>query len=309
MKVLVTGGAGFIGSHIVDGLVKEGYEVVIVDDLSTGFDKNINPKAKFYKTSICNEKKINDIFKKEKPDVVDHHAAQMDVRRSTREPLYDAKMNILGSLTLLQGCLKNNIKKFIYANSAGASYGEPKHLPMDENHPINAVCEYGISKHTVEHYLYLYNHNYGLNYVSLRYPNVYGPRQEPENEAGVVSIFVSKMLNGERPIIFGDGTQSRDFVFVSDVVKANLLALKNFTNDCYNLGSRRGISVEEVFQTIRKKLNSNLKPIYSEERVGELSKCYFTYDKLKRDFGWVPKVSFEKGVEIVVDYWKERLKK
>ena len=145
--------------------------------------------------------------------------------------------------------------------------------------------------------------------MSLRYPNIYGPRQEPKNEAGVVSIFVNKMLKNERPIIFGDGKQTRDFVFVSDVVKANLMALKKFTNDYYNLGCGVEISVEEVFQTIKKKLNSDLRPIYADERIGEISKCYFSYDKIKKDFGWKPEISFEGGVNIVIDYWKKRLKK
>jgi len=309
MKILITGAAGFIGSHVADAYIKEGHDVVIVDDLSTGFDRNVNPKAKFYRVDIFDEKKVNKIFRDEKFDIINHHAAQMDVRRSTKEPVFDAKVNVLGSLVLLQACLKNNVKNFIYANSAGASYGEPKYLPMDENHPINAISEYGISKHTVEHYLYLYNNNYGLNYVSLRYPNIFGTRQEPENEAGVVSIFVSRMLSGKRPIIFGDGKQTRDFVFVSDVVKANLLALKKFTNNSYNLGTGRGVSVVEVYQTVKEKLNSNLEPIYSDERVGEISKCYFTYDKIKKDFGWKPEISFEKGVDIVIDDWKRRLKK
>src|SRR3989338_4607885 len=299
MKIFVTGGAGFIGSHLVDALIKSGYEVVIVDDLSTGFKDNINPKAKFYNADICNERKIGSIFKNEKPDWVNHHAAQMDVRRSTREPIVDAKVNILGSIIMLQNSLKHNIKKFIYSSSGGASYGEPEYLPMDEKHPINPICEYGVSKHTVEHYLYLYNHNYGLNYVSLRYPNIYGPRQEPENEAGVVSIFVSRMLKGLRPVIFGDGDQKRDFVFVSDAAKANLLALRKCTNKCYNLGSGREISVQDVYQIIKGKLHSNLRPIYARERVGEISRCYFRYDKIRKDLGWKPKVPFEKGIDVV----------
>src|SRR3989344_5592499 len=309
MKVLVTGGAGFIGSHVADSLISEGHDIIVIDNLYTGFKKNANPKAKFYNADICDEEKIAKIFRNEKPDAVNHHAAQMDVRRSTREPVFDAKVNILGSLVILQNCIKNNVKKFVYGNSAGASYGEPKYLPMDEEHPVNAICEYGISKHTVEHYLYLYNYNYGLDYVSLRYPNVYGTRQEPENEAGVVSIFVSLMLQGKRPVIFGDGTQMRDFVFVSDVVKANLLALKKLTNKCYNLGSGKGITVNQVYSTIKKKLNSSLEPIYADERVGEISKCYFSYDKIRKDFGWKPEISFEQGVEILIDYWKKRIKR
>lgn len=309
MKVLLTGGAGFIGSHIADALIEESHEVVIIDDLSTGFERNLNPKSKFYRADICDEKKVLEILKNEKPDIINHHAAQMDVRRSTREPVFDAKVNILGTLILLQNCIKNKINKFIYANSGGASYGEPEYLPIDEKHPVNAICEYGISKHTVEHYLYLYNHNYNMQYVSLRYPNVFGTRQEPENEAGVVSIFVSRMLTAQRPIIFGDGKQTRDFVFVSDIVKANLLALTKLTNDCYNLGCGKGISVNDVYSVIKKKLSSDLKPIYADERIGEIKKCFFNSDKIRKHLGWTPKIDFSHGVDILIDYWKKRLEK
>ena len=178
MKVLVTGGAGFIASHVVDTYVKEGFEVVVVDDLSTGRLSNLNPEVTFYKLDIRSPR-LAEVFKKEKPDYINHHAAQMDVRRSVVDPLFDANVNILGSINLIECAKKFDVKRFIYISTGGAVFGEPEYLPCDENHPINPICQYGISKHTVEHYLFLYHQNYGLDYVVIRYPNVYGPRQDP----------------------------------------------------------------------------------------------------------------------------------
>ncbi len=213
MKILVTGGAGFIGSHVADAFVNEGHEVVIVDDLSTGRKQNLNPKARFYEMDI-RDPKLEEVFAHEKPDVVDHHAAQMSVRISVQDPLRDADINIRGSLNILENCVKHQVKKVIYISSGGAAYGEPEYLPCDEAHPVNPICQYGASKHTVEHYLYIYHVNYGLNYTVLRYPNVYGPRQDPHGEAGVVAIFTGQMLAGEQVVINGDGEQVRDFAYV-----------------------------------------------------------------------------------------------
>ncbi|MCK4308331.1 NAD-dependent epimerase/dehydratase family protein, partial [candidate division WOR-3 bacterium] len=196
-KVLVTGGAGFIGSHIVDGLLEEGYSVVVVDDLSTGFRENINHSAKFYPANICDRETMKEIFESEKPDYVNHHAAQMDVRKSVEDPIFDAETNIIGSIVILEESLAAGIEKFIYISTGGAVYGEPQSLPVVESADINPICPYGISKHTVEHYLYLYSYNANLKYTVLRYPNVYGPRQNPHGEAGVIAIFTEKMLRGE----------------------------------------------------------------------------------------------------------------
>jgi UDP-glucose 4-epimerase len=200
MKVLVTGGAGFIGSHVVDTLLGNNFEVVVVDDLSTGHEYNLNPAATFYKVDIRSPQMV-EIFKKERPDFVDHHAAQMDVRKSVVDPLYDADVNVRGSINLIECARQFGVKHFVYISTGGAVYGEPVYLPCDEDHPINPICPYGASKHTVEHYLYMYQVNYSLNYTVLRYPNVYGPRQDPHGEAGVVAIFTGKMLKGEQCVI------------------------------------------------------------------------------------------------------------
>lgn len=223
--MLVTGGAGFIGSHLVDALVERGDEVVVIDNLSTGFQGNANPHAKLYKLSI-NDTGLAEVFEREKPQIVSHHAAQVDLRRSVAEPLFDVQENILGSLNVIVNSVHYGVENLIYASSGGAVYGEPQYLPVDENHPINPISQYGVSKHTVEHYLRLYALQYGLNYVVLRYPNVYGPRQNPLGEAGVVAIFARQMLRGERPTIFGSGDKTRDYTHVSDVVTAHLIAME-----------------------------------------------------------------------------------
>ncbi|MGH7816477.1 MAG: NAD-dependent epimerase/dehydratase family protein, partial [Candidatus Binatia bacterium] len=221
MKILVTGGAGFIGSHVADRFVNDGHAVVVLDNLVSGDRRNLNPKARFVETDIRDSRGIEDLFAAERFDVIDHHAAQMDVRKSTEDPLYDAEVNILGSINLIMNAARHAVKKFIYISTGGAVYGEPTRLPVEEGDPINPECQYGISKHTVEHYLYLYRLLYKLNYTVLRYPNVYGPRQNPRGEAGVIAIFAGKMLEGEAPTIFGDGQQLRDYIYVGDVAEAN----------------------------------------------------------------------------------------
>jgi UDP-glucose 4-epimerase len=221
VKVLVTGGAGFIGSHVVDNYVANGYEVVVVDDLSTGRLSNLNPAVTFYQLDIRSPE-IADIFQRERPDFLNHHAAQMDVRRSVIDPLFDADVNIRGSINLLESARKYEVKRIIYISTGGAVYGEPVYLPCDEAHPINPICPYGASKHTVEHYLFMYQVNYGLEYNVLRYPNVYGPRQDPHGEL-VVAIFTGQMLTDQQITIYGDGKQQRDFVYVGDCAKANVL--------------------------------------------------------------------------------------
>lgn len=233
MKVLVTGGAGFIGSHIVDQLIEEGYEVCIIDNMSHGKKENINKNAKFYKIDI-RDKEIINIFKKEKPDYVIHEAAQISVQNSMINPIEDAEINILGSINILEACRKVNVKKIIYPASA-AIFGEPEYLPIDESHPLNMISSYGVSKHTVEHYLKVYKELYGINYSILICSNVYGPRQDSSGEGGVVSIFFDKILKGQVPTIFGDGEQVRDFVYVKDVVMANSMMLKTDKCGIYNL--------------------------------------------------------------------------
>lgn len=304
MKVLVTGGAGFIGSHVVDTYINDNYEVVVVDDLSTGRISNLNPKATFFEIDIRSSQ-LAEIFEKERPDYVNHHAAQMDVRRSIAEPLFDADVNILGSINLIECATKYNVKRFVYISTGGAVYGEPEYLPCDEEHPISPICQYGASKHTVEHYLYMYKVNYGLDYTVLRYPNVYGPRQDPHGEAGVVAIFTGQMLAGDQVIINGDGEQERDFVYVGDCAQANLMALSDHKdNGIFNLGSGRGTSVNEIFRALKRVTGYEREPVHGPAKLGETRRIYLDASKANRELGWVPTVRLENGMELTVDYFK-----
>lgn len=303
-KILVTGGAGFIGSHVVDLFVAQGYEVVIVDDLSTGRTSNLNPAAKFYQVDIRSPR-LREVFEAEKPDYVSHHAAQMDVRRSVAQPLFDADINILGSINLLEIAKDFQVKRFIYISTGGAVYGEPESLPCDESHPINPICQYGASKHTVEHYLYMYHVNYGLKYTILRYPNVFGPRQDPHGEAGVVAIFVGKMLAGEEVTINGDGDQTRDFVYVGDCAKANLLALTvDHEPGIYNLGWGRPTSINDITSVLVNITGYKLPVQYGPAKVGETRHIYLNASKIKKDLYWEPTVTLEEGLEKTVAYFR-----
>lgn len=308
-KVLVTGGAGFIGSHVVDRLIAEGHSVVVVDNLSTGFRENLNPEATFYQEDIRNGAKMDEIFASELPEYVNHHAAQMDVRKSVEDPLFDAENNILGSLNLIGLSVKYKVKKFVYISTGGAVYGEPTYLPVDEDHPINPECQYGISKHTVEHYLYLYELHYGLKSIILRYPNVYGPRQNPNGEAGVVAIFIGKMLRGKLPTIFGDGKQLRDYVYVDDIVEANLLAINVTRTGIYNIGSGVGTSVNEIYNKLKSLLRFNEEPQFAPPRTGEISKIYLNSTKAGMNLGWSCKTSIDEGLEFTAKWVRSRISK
>jgi len=305
-KFLVTGGAGFIGSHLVDRLIGDGHHVAIVDDLSTGSRENVNPKATFYEVDV-RSKDLDAVFDTEKPDHVDHHAAQMDVRRSVREPMFDADVNVLGSINLIENCLRHDVKKMVYISTGGAVYGEPDYLPVDEGHPIRPLCQYGISKHTVEHYLYFYGHTYGMRYTVLRYPNVYGPRQNPFGEAGVNAIFIGKMLRGEVPTIFGDGEQLRDYVYVSDIVEANIAALERGDGQVYNIGSGIGTSVNQIYEKLQQIIGFAAPPVYSEARTGEIQRTYLESSKAARELGWSVQIGFDEGLRRTVEWFRKHL--
>lgn len=302
MKVLVTGGAGFIGSHVVQAYLDNGFEVAIIDDLSTGRSSNLNPAAKFYKIDI-RDPKIADIFEAEKPDYINHHAAQMDVRRSIVQPIFDADVNILGSINLLENARCFGVKRFIYISTGGAVYGEPEYLPCDEAHPINPICQYGASKHTVEHYLFMYQVNYGLPYTVIRYPNVYGPRQDPHGEAGVVAIFTGQMLRGEQVVINGDGEQQRDFVYVGDCARANVLATTRHTGSgIINLGSGFGTSVNQIFEGLKAATAYPKPAVHGPAKLGETRMIYLDASKARRELGWEPAVPLQEGLTKTVDY-------
>jgi len=309
VKTLVTGGAGFIASHLVDRLIGEGHSVVVVDNLSAGRFENVNKSATFYKIDICNSTALELIFKKERPEVVNHHAAQVNVRKSVDTPMYDANVNILGSLNLCELSRKFQVKKFIYASTGGAVYGEPKSLPVKETCPVEPISQYGVSKHTVEHYLYIFYKLYGLNFTVLRYPNVYGPRQSPHGEAGVIAIFSEQILKNKRPTIFGDGSKTRDYVYVGDIITANMTVLNNSGNgEIYNLGWGKEITDYEVFETVRRAFLSNIKPIFGQKRPGEIEHISLDSSKATKALGWKPKITFEEGVNLATKYYTGKLK-
>lgn len=305
MKILVTGGAGFIGSNVADVYISSGHRVIVVDNLSSGKKRNLNPKARFYKVDITDKKAISAIFAKEKFDVVNHHAAQIDVRKSVADPSFDARVNILGTINLLESCIKNKVKKFIFASSGGTIYGECGKNAPDEKAPAGPASPYGISKLSVEFYLKYYSLLYGLKYTSLRYGNVYGPRQDPHGEAGVVAIFSNKLLNREKIAIFGNGKQMRDYVYVKDVARANLLALKRGHNQVINIATNKSTSVNELYTHMAKITGFKAKPIYKPERPGELFKSFLNIKKAKSVLNWAPKFHIRKGLENTIQYFSK----
>lgn len=307
MKILVTGGAGFIGSHVADAFIEQGHDVVIVDNLSMGNMENVNPGARFVKLNIQNPK-IFELFEQEKFDVVDHHAAQMDVRLSVADPIFDATNNILGTINLLQAAVKNDVKKFIFISSGGAIYGEHDYFPADEEHPTRPLSPYGITKLACEKYLYFYHHVYNLNFVTLRYANIYGPRQNPKGEAGVIAIFASRLLNGKQPIINGNGVQTRDFVYVGDVVAANLKALAFDGNDYFNIGTGIETTVNELFHHLNHLTNANAKEAHGPAQAGEQLRSVLNNQKAKKILGWTPQVSIQTGLAHTVDFFKSYFK-
>jgi UDP-glucose 4-epimerase len=305
VKILVTGGAGFIGSHMVDAYLEAGHEVVVVDNLASGNRANLNPAATFYEVDIRSPE-MAEIMEREKPDVVNHHAAHIDVRRSVADPLYDASINIVGSISLLELCRKTGVKKIIYISSGGAMYGEPEYLPCDESHPVKPLSPYGASKHTVEHYCYMYRENFGLSYTVLRYPNIYGPRQDPYGEAGVVAIFTERMLKGEPVTINGSGEQERDFLYVGDCVTANLLALEAGDGKEYNLGWGIGTTVNEVYTSLKECTGYTLEANYGPAKTGETFRIYLDTKLIRKELGWSPKVPLADGLARTVEYFRNR---
>ncbi len=305
MKILVTGGAGFIGSHVVNAYLAAGHEVVVVDDLSHGKKENLPPYIQFYKLDIRDKTQLRILFQLESFDVVNHQAALANVRESMARPDVYAEVNVIGSINLLEAAKDFGVKRFIYASTGGAVYGEPMYLPATEEHPINPLDPYGASKHAVEHYLYLYHANYGLDYVVLRYPNVYGPRQDPFGEAGVIAIFTQRMLQGKEVVINGDGTQQRDFLYVGDVAQANILALHRGDNGIYNLGTGVPVDVNTIYRKLKDLTGYPLEATYGPPKKGEVYRIYLDASKARAALGWEPKVSLEEGLQITVDYFRE----
>jgi UDP-glucose 4-epimerase len=281
--------------------------VTIVDNLVTGRKENVNPQAKFYQIDIC-DPGLAEIFERERFDAVCHHAAQMDVRRSVAEPRYDAEVNILGTLNLLQQCQKTGVKKFLFASTGGAIYGEQVRFPADEEHPTWPLSPYGISKLACEKYIFFFAQTYGLQYVLLRYANIYGPRQNPHGEAGVVAIFSTKLLKGEQPTINGEGKQTRDYVFVGDVVRANLLALNYDQNDYFNIGTGIETDVNALFQRLNDAAGAGMAEHHGPAKEGEQLRSVLSNQKARRLLDWQPKVSLENGLKETVEWFRAYLR-
>ncbi len=309
MKVLVTGGAGFIGSHVVDAYRAEGLEVAVVDNLERGSRENVPAGVNYYQADIRDRAKLEEIFRKERPEIVNHHAAQIDVRRSVTETRYDAECNIFGSINLLDLAVAYKLRQIIYASTGGAIYGEPGALPATEETPVLPLSPYGISKHTVEHYLWTYHHLYGLPYVVLRYGNVYGPRQNSKGEAGVVAIFCEQMLRKITPTIFGDGKKTRDYVEVSDVARANIQALKRGEGEIFNIASGVRSTDYEIFTAVRKALEiPPFEPNYAPKRPGEVDHIGLEVSKARSKLDWRPQVELRQGVKRTADWFAKRFR-
>ncbi|MBN2001592.1 NAD-dependent epimerase/dehydratase family protein [candidate division KSB1 bacterium] len=301
MNILVTGGAGFIGSHIVDAYLGLGHHVVIVDNLSSGRKQNINKKADFYQMDI-QDKGIRELFEKYRFKVVNHQAAQMDVRKSVQDPIYDAQNNVIGLLNVLQNCVAFSIRKVVFASSGGAVYGEQDCFPADEQHNTQPLSPYGITKLIGEKYLYFYKQNGGPDYVALRYANVFGPRQNPHGEAGVVAIFSKMLLSGDQPVINGTGEQTRDFVYVKDVVQANVLALEYPSSDIFNVGTGIETNVNQIYRAINQLTGANKPEKHGPGKEGEQFRSVISHVKIKKA-GWEPAYSVERGLTETVEYF------
>jgi UDP-glucose 4-epimerase len=295
MKVVVTGGAGFIGSHTADVYVDAGHAVVVVDNLSSGKAENVHPAAHLVEMDI-NDPALEDLFMSERPDVVSHYAANASVSRSVPEPVFDATENVLGTLRVLEAARKADVGKFVYISSGGAMYGNPEYLPMDEGHPSNPISPYALSKHTGERYVRLYGLEHGMRWSSLRYANVYGPRQDPFGEAGVVAIFCRNLLDGVAPEIHWDGEQTRDFVYVGDCARANLLVLEAGDGCAYNVGTGVGTSINTLFRVLTEIAGIDVEPRQGPRRPGDARHSYLDCTKIERQLGWQAEIGLREGL-------------
>jgi UDP-glucose 4-epimerase len=305
MKILVTGGAGFIASHVADGFVAAGHDVIILDNLSSGVKANINPKAKFVQADV-RDAELGKLFADERPEVLCHHAAQMSVRDSVADPVFDAGVNVVGFLNLLEHGRRNGLRKVLFASTGGALYGEQQTFPAAESHPTAPLSPYGIAKLASEHYLFFYNQTYGIDYVALRYANVYGPRQNPHGEAGVVAIFIERLLRGQQPVINGNGTQTRDYVFVRDVVAANLAALTAAYTGSINFGTGIETDVNQIFRTILRVGGFSAPEQHGPEKPGEQRRSVIDNGLAARTLGWRPSVTLEDGLRETVEFFRAR---
>jgi UDP-glucose 4-epimerase len=307
MKILVTGGAGFIGSHIVDQCIARDHEVIVIDSLweeGGGKEQNLNPEARFFRADITDDATLQSIFDEVRPEVVSHQAAQHSVAISTKNPQFDARVNVLGLLNVLTNCTRIGTRKIIFASS-GATYGTPARLPIDEEVPQRPESPYGITKMVAEHYFRYWQEAHGLSYTALRYGNVYGPRQDPNGEAGVIAIFARRFLNHESVRIDWDGNQKKDYVFVGDVARANLLAIENGDNDIFCVGTGRGASVNELYDVLTTIIGYKPEIVQAPKRPGDIYLTYFDCQKAERILGWRPQTTLEEGIEKTVEFFRK----
>ena len=306
MKLLVTGGAGFIGSHITDALLARGHNVHVLDNLSSGRRENLPPRVPLHVHDVRSPE-AHDLFAQHQFEGLIHHAAQMDVRKSVEDPGFDADVNIRGFLNLMEAGRKNGLQSVVFASTGGAIYGEPEYTPQDEDHPLQPLSPYGIAKLTTEKYLAAYRELYGIRSVSLRYANVYGPRQSAQGDAGVVAIFTRQLLTNQTPTINGAGTQTRDYVYVGDVVRANLAALDFDGSGVFNVGTSRETSVNDLFRRLRTETSATCDPVYGPAKPGEQQRSVLDYTKSRDVLDWSPQVSLQDGLGATVDWFRERL--
>jgi UDP-glucose 4-epimerase len=308
VRILVTGGAGFIGSHVVDAYIAAGHEVAVIDNLSTGSEENINPAAEFHRADLRDRAAIDRAMTSFRPEIVNHHAAQSEVPKSVADPTYDAEVNILGGLNVIRSAVDQNVKKVIFISSGGALYGEPDVVPSDEDHPVRPLSPYGTSKFAFEQYLGTFQRTFGLDYTVLRYANIYGPRQDFHAEEGrVIAIFASRMLAGRPVTIDGDGEQARDMLHVGDVAVANLAALERGSGGIYHISTGIPVTVNEVFRKLAVLTNYKLAPNHGPRRKGDVYRIALENSRAQRELGWEPQVNLEEGLSLTVDYFREQV--
>jgi UDP-glucose 4-epimerase len=308
MKILVTGGAGFIGSHVVDAYVAAGHEVAVIDNFSTGNEDNLNPAAEIFRIDVRDRKDVEKAVASFRPDVVNHHAAQAEVPRSVADPAFDAMVNVIGGINLLKASADAGVKKFIFISTGGALYGEPDVVPAAEDHPVRPLSPYGTGKYCFEQYLGMFNRTFGLDYTVLRYANIYGARQDFQSEEGrVIAIFASRMISGQPLTIDGDGEQSRDMLHVGDCATANLAALDKGANGVYHVSTGTLISVNELFRKLAILTDYRREPEHGPSRRGDVYRIALDNTRARTDLGWAPQVSLEEGLSLTVDYFRERV--
>ena len=304
MRILVTGGAGFIGSHSVDALIDAGHAVAVVDDLTTGNRSFVHADAEFHEMDVRSED-LSEIFVAFKPSHVLHLAAQLDVRASLERPVFDADVNVLGTINVLENCVAHQVQAIVFSSTGGAIYGEPADLPADEDTPAMPMCPYGVSKLSAEHFIQFYGQAHGLDFMILRYGNVYGPRQDPHGEAGVCAILPGLMLEGKVPTLYGEGSPLRDYVYVGDVVRANVMGLEHPKGRVVNIASGRGTTVRQLFDVIQAHTDFRGEPILAPLRPGEVDKIYLNASLAQEVLGWSAKVGLDDGLSETVKFIRD----